>query len=261
MYNIFPISVCILSMAYYVDGGTDEVGGNKEDTAIVIKAFGKNRPNVAPIRQIRDDKFDADPAFPDICADIEVVLDYSCSLSRKTRDLARNASKAIGYHLLDYDPSLLRTRFGIITYGDLVTRVKNLDEDANAFELVARFDEIDVKRKQGPNCRTHTHLALQEVQNSFKKYERTDVQQIILLFTDGLTFKRRNRASMYIAADRLKTSGVIIYTIQLPHKQGKFQEQEYLRVPHSENHLFNGTDIEITNLIVSQMRIDAPCLV
>ncbi|CAH1802045.1 unnamed protein product [Owenia fusiformis] len=233
MQKTFVICVYLLLVPLCIMGGknTREVGINGKDTSIKVTIEGEGK------KIYGSGTFD--PTQPPICADVEMILDLSCSLSPAIKDLARNVSRDIGYQILSYNQSTMKARVGILTYGQEVNRVKKLDSKLDVLKTMEKFKNIDVRKKQGELCRTHTHLALQNAQKSFTKFHRTGVKQIILLFTDGLTFLRRNRVPMYVTKGELKKSGVILNVISLPHKKGKFDGDEYKLLPHSTDHLFN----------------------
>ncbi|CAH1802173.1 unnamed protein product, partial [Owenia fusiformis] len=160
-----------------------------------------------------------------------------------------------------FDPTLKtkKVRVGILIYGETTKQLLALDNKKTTNEVVNLLSNMNLK-KEDKLCRTMTHLALKEVQTIMSSTKRNNTAQLILLITDGLTFFRRYRNKLYKTRNELKKDGVILNVVSMPHKKGKFEEEEFVKLPHDiERNYFNGSDPDVANAVMEQIANDAPC--
>ncbi|CAH1802040.1 unnamed protein product [Owenia fusiformis] len=200
------------------------------------------------------------------CADVQIVLDLSCSISRKMKIKSRDIAKVISADFLSsFDPSIgLKVRVGIIVYAETVRQILPLDNNMTNKEVVDILGQLNLT-KHDEHCRTMTHLALEEARTILSTNKRRNDAQIIYLFTDGLTFYRRHRKKLYQTKDKLTDEGVILNVVRIPHRKNEARhimaaKDEFDKLPHHlETNIFNGTDPDVANAIVDQFKKDAPC--
>ncbi|CAH1802174.1 unnamed protein product [Owenia fusiformis] len=231
----------------------NEISIKPEDTAIKVVLAGNSLRKVNEVdgRGIDEGEFD-------VCADIEMILDISCSLSQRIKERSREIVKKITRSLLEgFSHGNNAVRIGLLTYGERYTHELFFNNTASIDETMDIIDKINLRRSEGDICRTYTHKALEQAVEVFKTSKHTT--KIIHLYTDGLTVLRRYREDLYKIKDKLREDGVIINVIQQPHRKGKYEEEEYIELPHSADHLFKGTDPDIANFLVDRILFDAPC--
>ncbi|CAH1802043.1 unnamed protein product [Owenia fusiformis] len=144
---------------------------------------------------------------------------------------------------------------------EIKRNLNTLDKSQNETTILDAFANMSLEKSPSDLCRTSTHIALEETRTILKHIKKTDRTQIILLFTDGLTFLRRYRNDLYATAKDLKDSGVIIHIIELPHRRGKYQNIEFATLAHSHKHRYKGTDCSnVANDVFERILSDAaPC--
>ncbi|CAH1802042.1 unnamed protein product [Owenia fusiformis] len=196
-----------------------------------------------------------------VCADIQVILDLSCSVGAKTKREAKSIAGNVTYELINLDTTRPRVKVGIMTYSENIKHILRLDKSQNETTILDAFANMSLEKSPSDLCRTSTHIALEETRTILKHIKKTDRTQIILLFTDGLTFLRRYRNDLYATAKDLKDSGVIIHIIELPHRRGKYQNIEFATLAHSHKHRYKGTDCSnVANDVFERILSDAaPC--
>ncbi|CAH1802175.1 unnamed protein product, partial [Owenia fusiformis] len=148
-----------------------------------------------------------------VCADIEMILDISCSLSQRIKERSREIVKKITRSLLEgFSHGNNAVRIGLLTYGERYTHELFFNNTASIDETMDIIDKINLRRSEGDICRTYTHKALEQAVEVFKTSKHTT--KIIHLYTDGLTVLRRYREDLYKIKDKLREDGVIINVIQ-----------------------------------------------
>ncbi|CAH1802653.1 unnamed protein product [Owenia fusiformis] len=169
----------------------------------------------------------------------------------RIRDTAKMVAEAI---LADPRNDI---NIGLIAYSKDVHHIIYLNNTFSQNELV---DAIENSPITGTACRTQTNEALDDANNFFfKTRDPNDPKaQILYLFTDGFTYKRVLIPDTVAKAKVLKDAGVILNVIQVPHKRGKTDTDEFQTLPSPDRHFKIDSDMVAVDLY-EKMSLDAPC--
>ncbi|CAH1802048.1 unnamed protein product [Owenia fusiformis] len=233
--------------------GPKALSDDIKDTKIVLRIEGKGALDLLP----------PSDTGGIVCADVLMLIDISCSISNKDKQRVRNISALVAHSLLTSvypeDPTSFNlARIGVLTYSEKTRHVLYLNNSKSSEEIDKIIRNVEIRKSKQSLCRTSTHRALSDARTFFFKSKQNN-KQIINLFTDGLTFLRRNRKALYREQRKLREMGVIINVIQVRHRKGKYEENEYINLPHTQNHLFESKDKNITSQLIDRLIEDASC--
>ncbi|CAH1802049.1 unnamed protein product [Owenia fusiformis] len=253
--NVVLVGVAMVLICSPTDAmDTVEMDEEVSDTSLIVKIIGHGAP-VLPV---------GFTTSAIVCADVVMILDISCSISRPAKQRVRNIAAAVAQSLLTLinpeDPSSFsQARVGVLTYSEDTRHVLYLNHTKPSKQAVKIIKNVKIVKNKETLCRTATHRALRDVRNYFFNTRQQNNKQVIHLYTDGLTFLRRNRKALYREQKKLKDMGVIINVIAVPQRIGKFEEEEYTTLPHTQQHLYNSTEPNIANQLIDGLINDASC--
>ena len=112
--------------------------------------------------------------------DLVFLLDYSNSITKREFAGIQRTVRGIIEHLNIIGPN--NTRVGVILFANQAVRAIRLKDSTNKADLLQQVASLGrLKRKSG----TRTALALTKAESMFSKEGRSDVEQCIILITDG----------------------------------------------------------------------------
>ncbi|CAH1790857.1 unnamed protein product [Owenia fusiformis] len=164
------------------------------------------------------------------CADITFAFDVSCSIDKDIKELYRYVASQTYNELINSAGDILvsaivfdvtsRSQFYFDTYGNREVNISKID---NALRNLA-LEEV--------KCRTITEKLFDEVNRKHlgKHGDRDDIQNILVLFYDGMTSPLRRRKETIAKALELKKNGVDIHLVRLENNRGKDGDEEFQEI-------------------------------
>ena len=125
------------------------------------------------------------------------ILDYSNSITKREFAGIQRTVRGIIEHLNIIGPN--NTRVGVILFANQAVRAIRLKDSTNKADLLQQVATLGrLTRKSG----TRTALALTKAESMFFKEGRSDVEQCIILITDGRATDNRQLPAVLRRLDR-----------------------------------------------------------
>ncbi|CAH1796594.1 unnamed protein product [Owenia fusiformis] len=161
------------------------------------------------------------------CMDLVFALDTSCSTSsdqqRKAKeimiDIVSSAEITIGIN---------DTRVAALTFNKGTQHQFYLDKYDNKNDITNAIDSIPTAPV---GCRTHTFNALKKIAEDYlsllENGQRAERPDIVVLFTDGVTYPIKKQHKTLEYAQALKDMGVLVFIVEMNNERNNDGRPEY----------------------------------
>ncbi|CAH1794918.1 unnamed protein product [Owenia fusiformis] len=191
------------------------------------------------------------------CVDLVIAFDVSCSLADGERETALTLVQQLVNNL-----GVPTNQIALFTYDKYIYHKMYLNDFKMKILYLSALGNVNTQAKK---CRTKTWKALRTARLNYFTVEngdRPNVKNVLLLFTDGISYPKYKYSKTVLEVQRLKSSlsgsqssdsPTDIYVIGLKNKYGHNGEKEWETIATDPFYVYPLTDV---GMIVQNLKSD-----